>query len=73
MRWKARVKAVIYLGDDVNYTDAFRVLRALRAEGSCVTLSVGVLHADSPAHLIKSADAVVDALACARAFMTLLV
>jgi trehalose-6-phosphatase len=37
---------VIYLGDDVNDTDAFRMMRTPCAEESCVTLSVGVLHPD---------------------------
>jgi hypothetical protein len=39
---------VISLGDDVNDTDALRMMRVLRAKESCVTLSVCVLHPDSP-------------------------
>jgi hypothetical protein len=58
LRWD-QVTA-IFLADDVNNTDAFRMMRALRAEGSCVTLSVCLLHPDSPTRLIKSADVVLD-------------
>jgi trehalose 6-phosphate phosphatase len=68
-----QLKAVICLGDDVNDMDAFRMMRALRAEGSCVTLSVGVLHPDSPTRLIKSADVVVDGPGGAKAFIEHLV
>jgi trehalose 6-phosphate phosphatase len=67
------LKAVIYLGDDVSETDAFRLLRGIRARGNCMTLCVGVLYADSPARLITSADVVVDGPACARAFFESLV
>ena len=61
--------AVIYVGDDVSDTDAFRTLRAMRSRGSCMTLSVGVLHADSPGRLINSVDMVIDGPACAKAFI----
>lgn len=64
-----RLKAVIYFGDDVTDTDTFRMLRAVRAEGHCMTLPVGVLYADSPVRLLKSADVVVDGPACAKAFI----
>jgi trehalose 6-phosphate phosphatase len=67
------LKAVVYLGDDLSDTDAFRMLRGLRARGSCMTLSVGVLHADSPTRLIKSADIVVDGPGCAKSFIEYLV
>ena len=33
-----RLQAVIYLGYDVTDTDAFRMLRAVRAQGTCATL-----------------------------------
>jgi trehalose-6-phosphatase len=64
---------VIYLGDDVSDTDAFRMLKGMRARGNCLTLSVGVLHTDSPDRLINSADVVVDGPACAKAFVEYLV
>jgi trehalose 6-phosphate phosphatase len=67
------LKAVIYLGDDVSDTDAFRMLRGTRAQGNCMTLSVGVLHTDSPARLINSVDIVVDGPTCAKAFIECLV
>jgi trehalose-phosphatase len=67
------LKVVICLGDDVSGTDAFRVLRAVRASGNCMTLSVGVLHPDSLARLINSADVVVDGPACARALIESLI
>jgi trehalose 6-phosphate phosphatase len=66
------LKAVLYLGDDVSDTDAFRMLRRLRAQRNRMTLSVGVLHPDFPARLIKSADVVLDAPACANALNELL-
>ena len=67
------LKAVIYLGDDMSDTDAFRMLKGLRAGGNCMTLSVGVLHIDPPARLINSADMVVDGPACAKALIEYLV
>jgi len=67
------VKAVIYLGDDVSDTDTFRVLRGLRTQRCCMTLSVGVLHPDSPASPFISADVVVDSPVCAKAFIEHLV
>jgi hypothetical protein len=48
------------LGNDVGDTDAFRMLRRLRAQGHRMNLSVKVLHPDVPARLIKSANIVVD-------------
>jgi hypothetical protein len=50
-------------------SDAFRMLRALRVEGTCKTLSIGVLHTDSPARVIKSADMLVDGPTGAKAFI----
>jgi hypothetical protein len=67
------LKAVIYLGDDVSDTDEFRMVRGMRAQGTCTILSVGVLHAHSPACLIISADVVVDGPAYAKAFIEYLV
>jgi hypothetical protein len=61
--------AVINLGDDVSGTDAVRMLRALQAQGYCMTLAVGVLHTNAPTQLIKSADVVVDGPACGKAFI----
>jgi hypothetical protein len=67
------LQAARYLGDDVSDTNAFGMLRALRAQGRCMTLAVGVLHADSLAQVIKSADVVVDSPACAKAIFEYLV
>jgi hypothetical protein len=41
-------------------TDAFHMLKGLRTQGHYITLSVGVLHIDSPARLLKSVDVVID-------------
>jgi hypothetical protein len=38
-----------------------------------MTLSVGLPHTQSPAHLIKSVDMVVDGPVCAKAFLEYLV
>ena len=67
------LRAVIYLGDHVSDTDAFRMLRGLRVRGNCTTLSVGVLHPDSPTRLLNSVDMLVDGPACAKAFIEYLV
>src|SRR5262249_40008313 len=40
-----RLRVVISLGYDVSGTDAFRMLRAVRARGRCWTLTVGAPHA----------------------------
>lgn len=48
--------SVIYLGDDVSDTDAFRMLKSLRKQSKCYGLAIGVVHADSPSVLIKEAD-----------------
>lgn len=50
------LKAGIELGDDVSDTDLFCMMRGLRAQRQCMTLSVSLLRADSPARLTKSAD-----------------
>jgi hypothetical protein len=63
------LKAVIFIGDEVGDTGAFRMLRALRVQGHCTILPVGVLYADLPVRLLKSADLVVDGPACVKAFI----
>jgi len=68
-----QLQAVIYFGDAVSDTDAFPVLPTVRAEGHCMTLSVGLLHPDSPARPIKSADVVLDGPMCAKAVIEYLV
>jgi len=67
------LKAEIYLGDDVSDKHLFCMMRGLRAQRQCMTLSVSVLRADSPARLTKSADVAVDGTACATAFIEYLV
>jgi len=67
------LKAMIYLSNDVMDKDTFRVLRGLRTQRCCMTLSVGVLHPDSPASPFISADVVVDSPVCAKAFIEHLV
>ena len=61
------LKAAIYLGDDVSDKHLFCMMRGLRAQRQCMTLSVSVLRKDSPARLTKSADVVVDRPVCAKA------
>src|SRR6476646_1487924 len=50
-----------------------RAVRALRVQGYCPILPVGVLYAESPVRLLKSADLVVDGPVCAKAFIDHLV
>jgi hypothetical protein len=61
--------AVIYLGDDVSETDAFRMLHALWAYENIMTLSVEAARADSMILLINSPDVVVGGLASAIFFI----
>jgi trehalose-phosphatase len=63
-----QLKAVLYLGDDICDTDAFRTLRTVQAGGNCMTLLAGVLHPDTAVSLIKSADLVADGPAGAKTF-----
>jgi|SRR5690348_7993336 len=55
-----RLRAVLYFGDDISDTDAFRAIRALREAGQCEGLSIGVLHDDSPRVLKDHADMLVE-------------
>src|SRR5262245_58782061 len=64
-----QLQALFYLGDDVSDTEALQMLTGLRAWGNCTTLSVGMLHADSPTRLMKSADMVVKGPACAKTYI----
>lgn len=54
--------SAVYLGDDTTDLDAFRALRALRAEGGCVGVAVAVGHAEAPPRLLDEADIVLAGL-----------
>ncbi len=54
------LRGVIFLGDDRTDTDAFRALRELQQQGSCESLSVGVVGADTPPMVRELADIVVE-------------
>jgi hypothetical protein len=69
----SHLKSVIYLCDDARDTDRFRVPRTVRADGTCMTQSVGMLQADSPTRLVKYAALVVDGPVCAQAFIKYLI
>lgn len=59
----------LYLGDDRTDIDAFRALRELRAEGSCVGIAVAVGHAEAPAALGEFADITLSSIAEAPRFI----
>ena len=54
------LQSVIYLGDDVSDTDAFRMLRDRRTLGQGPGISIGVLHRDAPSALIETADILIS-------------
>jgi trehalose 6-phosphate phosphatase len=53
-------RAMVFLGDDVTDTDAFIVLRELRADGRVDTVSVGVLTPDTHPLVIDHSDYLLD-------------
>lgn len=55
--------SALYLGDDLTDVDAFHALRALRAEGGCLSVSVAVAHAEAPAALLSAADITLGSVA----------
>jgi len=54
------LRAVAFFGDDVTDLDAFRMLRALRADGSVQTVSIGVNGPEAPAAISAEADLVLE-------------
>ncbi|HEY0607409.1 MAG TPA: trehalose-phosphatase, partial [Herpetosiphonaceae bacterium] len=57
------LRSVIFLGDDHTDADAFRVLRELRDQSICATLSIGVAGAETPAVVRELADVLVAGVA----------
>lgn len=58
-----RLTCAVYLGDDRTDIDAFRALRALRAEGICAGIAVAVRHPEAPAALDEFADISLSSIA----------
>jgi trehalose 6-phosphate phosphatase len=54
------LRAVAFFGDDVTDLDAFRMLRALRAEGSVQTLAVGVNSPEAPPAIRAETDLLLE-------------
>lgn len=54
------LRGCVFLGDDTTDTDAFRELRALRADGRIVAVCVGVLSEETPPLVAELADTIVD-------------
>jgi trehalose 6-phosphate phosphatase len=54
------LRSVAFFGDDVTDLDAFRSLRAMRADGAVMTLSVGVGSVEGPPEVRAEADMVLE-------------
>jgi trehalose 6-phosphate phosphatase len=64
LRDQGGVTGALYVGDDLTDIDAFRALRALRADGALEhAVCVGVRSAEAPAELADQADMLVDGVA----------
>ncbi|HUF37945.1 MAG TPA: trehalose-phosphatase [Anaerolineales bacterium] len=51
-----RLNAAIFIGDDITDAAALRTARALRREGACYALGVGVLSAKTPYAVLEASD-----------------
>lgn len=58
-----RLRGAFFCGDDRTDADAFMALHDLRAAGTCATLAIGVLSADTPAVVRETADLLVNGVA----------
>jgi trehalose 6-phosphate phosphatase len=65
-----KLRALLYLGDDITDLDAMRALRDLRNAGRLNGLSIGVLDVESPPEIAETADRVVAGVDSARALLT---
>ena len=63
------LRGAIFLGDDRTDTDAFVALRELREQGQSMTLSVGVLAAETPQIVRELADVVVAGITGVEQFL----
>jgi trehalose 6-phosphate phosphatase len=53
---KHGLKSVIFFGDDFSDVNAFNELHKLQEKGQCNSISIGVIHDDTPPIIIESAD-----------------
>jgi len=65
-----KLRALLYLGDDITDLDAMRMLRELRDAGKVNGLSIGVLDVESPVEIAKTADRTVIGVDGARALLS---
>jgi trehalose 6-phosphate phosphatase len=64
-----KLRALLYLGDDITDLDAMRMLHELRAAGRVNGLSIGVLDVESPVEIAETADRTVLGVDGARALL----
>lgn len=65
--------AAVYIGDDTTDIDALKSAAALRAEGVCYAVGVGVQSAETPPAVIENADYIAHGIADVEAFLGWLV
>jgi trehalose 6-phosphate phosphatase len=64
-----KLRALLYLGDDITDLDAMRMLHELREAGKVNGLSIGVLDVESPVEIAETADRTVLGVDGARALL----
>ncbi len=61
--------AAVYIGDDTTDLDAIRAAQALRADGTCYAVGIGVASPETPPAVLEGADYIAEGIADVEAFL----